>query len=77
MAGGNPYPNTKSMLMGSNSKLTTQGELNEFEAANIADALLWLSRSGSLSLRRELPTIGALRALHRRSGKLTVETRRS
>jgi Fic-DOC domain mobile mystery protein B len=47
-------------------KLTTQAELNEFEAANIADALLWLSRPASLSLRRELPTIDTLRELHRR-----------
>jgi Fic-DOC domain mobile mystery protein B len=45
-------------------KLTTQSELNEFEATNIAEALLWLSRRGSLRLRQTLPTIETLQQLH-------------
>jgi Fic-DOC domain mobile mystery protein B len=52
-------------------KLTTQAELNEFEAANIADALLWLSRPASSALRRALPTIETLQLLHRRMFGIT------
>jgi Fic-DOC domain mobile mystery protein B len=44
--------------------LTTQGELNEFEARNIAEALNWAKRSRTLM--RELLTVAALRDLHRR-----------
>lgn len=44
--------------------LTTQGELNEFEAANILQASRWANRSRTL--RRDYPTVTALRELHRR-----------
>ena len=44
--------------------LTTQAELNEFEAANIASALAWARRSRTL--KRDLLTITGLTLLHRR-----------
>lgn len=45
-------------------ELTTQSELNEFEAANILWASRWASRSRTL--RREFPDLHMLRELHRR-----------
>jgi Fic-DOC domain mobile mystery protein B len=44
--------------------VTTQGELNEFEAANVADATLWATRSRTV--RRDLLTASVLKGLHRR-----------
>lgn len=44
--------------------IATQGELNEFEAANILRADRWASRSRTL--RRDYPNVTALRELHRR-----------
>ena len=44
--------------------LTTQRELNEFEARNIAEALKWARRSRTL--KRDLLTLSAMRELHRR-----------
>lgn len=44
--------------------ISTHGELNEFEAVNISDAVLWASRSRNL--RRDLMTIPMLQELHRR-----------
>ena len=44
--------------------LTTQAELNEFEAANIAAAVRWAVRSRVL--RRDLLSAEGLRRLHRR-----------
>lgn len=44
--------------------LTTQGELNEFEAQNIAAALSWARRSRTL--KRDLPAMDGLALLHRR-----------
>ncbi len=51
--------------------LTTQGELNEFEARNIAEALKWARRSRTL--KRDLLTITALCELHRRMFNRTWE----
>lgn len=42
----------------------TQGELNEFEAANVADGVLWARRSRIV--RRDLLTLKVLKDLHRR-----------
>jgi len=44
--------------------LSTHGELNEFEAVNISDAVLWAGRSRNL--RRDLLAIPMLQELHRR-----------
>ncbi len=44
--------------------LSTHGELNEFEAVNISDAVLWAGRSRNL--RRDLLAIQMLQELHRR-----------
>jgi len=44
--------------------LSTHGELNEFEAVNITDAVLWARRSRNL--RRDLLAIPMLQELHRR-----------
>ena len=45
-------------------KLTTQRELNEFEAANVSEADLWARRSRKI--RRDLLTTAVLQELHRR-----------
>ena len=50
--------------------LTTQSELNEFEATNILKARRWAMGSRS-RLRREYPTDYGLRELHRRMFDLT------
>ncbi len=51
-------------LRGLLPNLTTQGELNEFEEQNIADALLWAKRSRSL--RRDLLSVSGFKLLHKR-----------
>jgi Fic-DOC domain mobile mystery protein B len=43
--------------------LSTQRELNEFEAANVADAVLWALKSRRI--RRDLLTLAVLKELHR------------
>ncbi|WP_395091451.1 mobile mystery protein B [Armatimonas sp.] len=49
--------------------LTTQGELNEFEARNIASALQWALRSRTL--KRDLLTSNGLTRLHERMFNIT------
>src|ERR1051326_398882 len=44
--------------------LTTQGELNQFEARNILEAEHWAKRSRTL--RNSFPSISALQEIHRR-----------
>jgi Fic-DOC domain mobile mystery protein B len=43
---------------------TTRGELDQFEASNIADAVRWAA--GNAALKRELLTVSGLQRLHRR-----------
>lgn len=44
--------------------LTTQGELNEFEAKNIADAIIWASNSRKL--KKDIISVSGLILLHKK-----------
>lgn len=49
-------------LQGLIPNLTTQGELNEFEAQNISDAIVWAKRSRTL--KRDLLSVSGFKLLH-------------
>jgi Fic-DOC domain mobile mystery protein B len=52
------------VLKGLIPNLTTQGELNEFEAKNIADAIIWASKSRTL--KKDLLSATGIFALHKK-----------
>lgn len=51
--------------------VTTQGELDEFEAANIANAMLWAK--SSRSLQKDLLSVSGLKKLHQKMFEDTWE----
>lgn len=51
-------------LQGLIPNLTTQGELNEFEAQNISDAIVWAKRSRTL--KRDLLSVSGFKLLHQK-----------
>lgn len=57
-------PLDEETLRGLIPNLTTQGELNEFEAKNIADAISWTS--SSRKLKKDLLSVSGLILLHKK-----------
>jgi Fic-DOC domain mobile mystery protein B len=57
-------PLDEETLRGLIPNLTTQGELNEFEAKNIADAIRWAS--SSRKLKKDLLSVSGLILLHKK-----------
>lgn len=57
-------PLDEDTLQGLLPNLTTQGELNEFEAKNISDALIWASKSRAL--KKDLLSVSGLVLLHKK-----------
>jgi Fic-DOC domain mobile mystery protein B len=57
-------PLDEETLRGLIPNLTTQGELNEFEAKNIADAISWASNSRKL--KKDLLSVSGLILLHKK-----------